>query len=509
MSVVGRSVAPMSETRVEAAYAGAVAAFKNPMLDLLHGRYAPFVVAVLSTVFTAERPAVPVADVHAEVGSALEQLRVAGYADNDEGEPQLPAASARDLCRQWVRVGWLLRQIESDVEVYRLSAHAVGALEIAGRASGSRARVSESRVRTLLEAVERLAQDADPDVMARRARLTEEIEQRRAEIARLDRTQVVDTVDDETLLEQAEHIMHLARELPADFARVVESIQAMQRDVVTDLRQDVRPAGEVLREYLRRGQDVMAATPEGKAFAGALRMIGDPRRLGDLANDLRTVLRHRFVRLLGPHERAELAAVGRRIETGVAEVLAAQQTASHVITTQVRTHDPARDRQVDDLLRDVMVGLQAWMPGSRRTDPVEPLRRLPLADLAHLRHSVSDLRPPEPPAPLAEWGDPETAVEDARAWGGPSYRAMEEHLAAYVAERGDGVDVAEVFAAAPEEIRRPVDLLGLLEIAHRRGMVETDEVSTVEAVRADGVRRRFAFAAVMTTAHGPDGEDDE
>ena len=122
----------------------------------------------------------------------------------------------------------------------------MGALEIAGRASGSRARVSESRVRTLLEAVERLALDADPDVLTRVARLTEEIAERRAEIARLDRTGVVDTVDDDTMLEQAENILHLTRELPADFARVVESIRAMQRDVVTDLRQDVRPAGEVL-----------------------------------------------------------------------------------------------------------------------------------------------------------------------------------------------------------------------------------------------------------------------
>ncbi len=508
----------MSDTRVEAAYAGALAAFKNPMLDLLHGRFAPFVVAVLSVTFTSERAAVPVADAHAEIGDMLDQLRAAGYAEGEAGEVLLPVGTARDVCRQWVRAGWLLRQIEGVEEVYRLSAHAVGALEVAGRASGSRARVSESRVRTLLETVERLALDADPDVLTRVARLTEEIAQRRAEIARLDRTGVVDTVDDDTLLEQAENILHLTRELPADFARVVESIRAMQRDVVTDLRQDVRPAGEVLREYLQRGKDVMAATPEGKAFAGALRMIGDPRRLDDLATNLRTVLRHRFTRQMSPPERAELAAVGRRIEAGVAEVLAAQQTASHVITTQVRTHDPARDRQVDDLLRDVMSGFQAWMPDSRASDVVDPLRRLPNANLAHLRQSLSELRPPEPPEALTQRGDLTGAVEDTRAWGGPSYRALEAHLDAYAAARAttddDSFDVAEVFEAAPEEIRRPVDLLGLLEIAHRLGMSETGEISTVEAVRADGVRRSFAFGAVtapmkasMTNENDEDDDD--
>ncbi|MCR2826452.1 DUF3375 domain-containing protein, partial [Microbacterium sp. zg.Y909] len=45
----------MSNTRAEAAYQRSVAAFRNPTLDLLHGRHAPFVVAVLSIVFTADR----------------------------------------------------------------------------------------------------------------------------------------------------------------------------------------------------------------------------------------------------------------------------------------------------------------------------------------------------------------------------------------------------------------------------------------------------------------------
>ena len=50
--------------------------------------------------------------------------------------------------------------------------------------------------------------------------------------------------------------------------------------------------------------------------------------------------------------------------------------------------------------------------------------------------------------------------------------------------------------AAPERIRRPVDLLGLLEIAHQDGMAETDQVALVEAIRPDGTRRRFAFGGV-------------
>jgi len=482
-------------TRAEAAYLGAVRAFQNPMLDLLHKRHAPLVVSLLSAVFTAERPTVVVADAHTEIADALDQLRAAGY---EEG---LPVGTARDLCRQWADAGWLVRQVlDDDVEVYRLSAHAVGALEVAGRAGGARARVSQSRLRTMLDAVERLAQDADPDALVRMARLDGEIKRLQKELDRIQRTGKVDEVDDEQLLEEAENVLHLARELPADFARVAESIKAMQRDVVTALRQDERPTGEVLREYLERGEHVMESTTEGRAFAGALRLIGDPQRLDELSTQLGTVLRHRFTRRLAAQQRTELAEIARRIEQGIDLVFTAQREASYVITAQVRNHDPLRDRQVDELLRDVMTGLQRWMADARRGQTVDPLRRLPVAEVDHLRQTPGDLRPPDQPAPLPEWDDGadlDVSHDEARAWGGPHYAELTELLAGF----GDtDVDLAAAFAGAPDALRRPVDLLGLLEIADHHGMTETGEIAFVDAVRPDGTRRRFAFGGVTTRA---------
>ncbi|MCP2266581.1 Protein of unknown function (DUF3375) [Promicromonospora thailandica] len=487
------------------------------MLDLLHRRYAPLVVSLLSLVFTPERPTVPVAEAHTEIGDALDQLRARGYEHHADGTRAIPLGTARELCRQWADVGWLKRQIvDGDVEVYQLSAHAVGALEVAGRAGGARARISQSRVRTLLDAVEQLAQDADPDVLVRMSRLDAQVRRLQDELARLQRTGTVEEVGDDVLLEEAENVLHLVRELPADFARVAESLRAMQRDVVTALRQDERPSGDVLREYLERGQQVMESTPEGRAFSGALRLIGDPQRIDELSDQLDVVLRHRFTSRLPRQQRAELRDVARRIEQGVAEVIKAQRQASHVIATQVRNHDPLRDRQVDELLREVMVGLQAWVPTTRRGQDVDPVRRLPVAEVAHLRQTTSTLRDPEPPAPLEAWddGDDDGDTEPdgvAREWGGPHYAELREHLAAYAGPSGEA-DLAAAFGAAPERIRRPVDLLGLLEIAHRDGMEETGRVALVEAVRPDGSRRRFAFEGVTVRTHGrheKDGTDHE
>lgn len=487
----------MTTLRAEAAYQRALAAFRNPTLDLLHGRYAPFVVAALSLVFTADRPGVAVADAHVEVAEALDELRAAGC---DEDERRLPGGTGREICRHWVRLGWLVLQIEEGVEVYRLSAQAVGALEIAGRAGGGRARVSRSRVRTLLDAVDQLAQDAETDPVRRRERLLAERAAIDDQLARLDADDL-EPVDDDQLLEEAENILHLSRELPADFARVAESINAMQRDVVADLRRDVRPAGEVLREYLHRGQHVMQSTPEGRAFAGALRLIGDPEHIDRLTDQLYDLLARPFARLLATEQRGELVAIAKRVEQGVQEVLTAQRRASHVITAQVRTHDPVRDREVDDLLRNVMSGLQAWTEVSRSSDRVEPIRSMPTANIGHLRQTTSDPRPPGIPAPLRNSGDGAEFVDaDTRAWGGPYYRELEQ----YVAGLGEGsFDLATAFDGVPEGVRRPVDLLGLLEIAHRNGMAENDEISVVEARRPDGTVRRFAFAAVTARTSKP------
>jgi len=484
----------MTNPRTHAAYHRATVAFSNPTLDLLHGRYAPFVVAALSLVFTADRPTVSVSQAHIEVGDIVEELRTAGY-------ESLPVGTGREICRYWIRVGWLIPHIASgDTEIYRLSAQAVSALEIAGRTGGGRARVSRSRVRTLLDSIDQLVSDAETDPQRRIAALQAEREVLDAQIRKLQRGDV-DPVDDEQLREEAENVLHLARELPADFVQVAESITQMQRDVVTELRRDIRPAAEVLREYLHRGHHIMESTPEGRAFAGALKFIGDSEHIDHLTEQLHALLDAPFAQTMGPEQRRDLIAVASHVEQGVAEVLTAQRAASHVITAQVRTHDPARDREVDDLLRSVMSGLQTWMQttGGRGGD-VEPLRRFPTATVNSLRRSLNDLQPPGIPAPLHHAEDaPEYDLEETRAWGGPRYEELEETVAKLSRHGVEHFDLASLFTQGDEDARRPVDLLGLPEIAHRFGMAETEGVSVVEARRPDGAIRRFAFGGVTAS----------
>ena len=470
--------------RIELAYQGARQAFRSPMLALLHRSSAPLVVALLGSVFTPERARVPVADAHTEIGDALTGLRAAGY----DG---IPDQSARELCRSWVQAGWLATQVdENNVEVYRLTANAVGALEIAGRVGGTRVRVSKSRVRTLLDAIDRLAQDADPNVANRVTRLRQEIREREAELARLASGEQPSQVGDEQLIEEAENVLALIRELPADFARVAESIKVIQRETLAQLRADLRPAGEIIRDYLDRATHLMDATAEGRAYAGALTLIAEPGRLDELSDSLETTLRHGFASALATPDRAALRGVTALFERGIDDVNSAQRQATRVITTQVTNHDPLRDREVDGALRDAFAALHDWFPTSRRSQPVPPLRRLPRTGAEVFRTTMSRLETPLGPEELAISHDDDAgSLAEALAWGGPNYGAIMEMLAG----ADDGAALAELFDTAPETARRPVDFVGLLEFAARAELEPLGEVAQVTAIRPDGTKQTLIF----------------
>ena len=102
--------------------------------------------------------------------------------------------------------------------------------------------------------------------------------------------------------------------------------------------------------------------------------------------------------------------------------------------------------------------------------------------------------------------------------GGPRYDETVAHAARVLRERG-GAPADEVFAAGPAELRRPVELLGYLELAAPDaldaalgdddgiGDVPAARLRRVTAVRADGSTRELVVPRVGLTV--PDGVPDD
>ncbi len=482
-------------TAIGGALAGAQRAFERPTLTLLHKQSAPLVVAIFASAFQG-RQSIGVEQLHLEVSDLLAELTRAGT-------PDVPDDPARVLCARWVRERWLIKNVnDADEEEYQLTSHAQEALDFVARAGGARSLVSESRIRALLDAVDHFAQDANPDRDARIASLDEQIARLSAERDRLARGGAVEPVPDARMEEQHDHLLLLMRELPTDFTRVAESIKELQRTIIQQLREDDRPTGEILEEYLTASENLMENTPEGRAFLGALELLGDPGLLARLDADLAAVLQHPFAERLTRSQRTALRGIRHQIVSSIEVVLAEQARASRTLTAQIRSHNPLRDRELDHAIRDVVSALSEWFPRTARGARVEPLTWLGRAHLGRLRDSLHDLRPESPPPVLDDWADDEPGLDEAelaqiRSMGGPRHADIDAHVRALLAAGAD-VSVAEAFAAGTDELRRPVDLLGYLELADATPTTATAEVpvESVVARRPDGTQRTFVVPRV-------------
>ena len=493
---------------VNAELAAARRAFARPTLALLNKTYAPAVIALFATVFSANRKAVPADQFHIEIAEHLDELRTFH-------QDELPDGTARKLASNWVRDKWLVRSVnDQGQEQYALTSNAQEAMDFVSRSSGERAYVSESRIRTLLDTVERFALDAQPDRAKRVRALNTQIRALTAEKKRLEAGGEIEPTSAERMEEQFDNVKYLVRELPADFTRVAESIKELQRAILSQLRQDERPTGEVLAEYLTASENLLEQTSEGKAFTGALELLKSEELLGQLDASIEAILTHPFARELGSRERESFRAIKSTILEALGVVLTEQQRASRTLTAQIRNHNPLRDRELDDALRAAVVAVGEWFPTSGRGESVEALTRFERVNFGRLRTGLHDLHDDAPPAAIAQNADVEISgldLEDIIAMGGPRHRELMEHVEELL-NGGDGdaeLTVAQAFSSGADSLKRPVEILGYQEIAaHGAGLGASAEDGADSAAGSGFVIEPGPHAEPSTAAepaaHGTD-----
>jgi hypothetical protein len=480
-------------------------AFAQPTLTLLHQRQAPVVITIFRAAFGRNNKPIPTARLHTQVEEHLAEIRLAG-------EQDVPAGTGREICQRWMRGQWLVRSLdEAGHEVYALTSHAQQALELVKNLARDRATLSEHRIATILGTVRRFNAEANPDRSARVTLLNEEIARLRAERDRLvDGADMVSATED-YMLEGFTELLSLISALPSDFARVEERFAKIRTEILTAFRAEDRPAGEVIDDYLARADALMTATHEGRAFEGAFTLLRDDALVTQLREDLAALLEHPLSDgLLSDAERAELRGTVRLVRDGLDRVLAQRSRVTATLKEYIVSHDAARDRELEQTLRQVESELMAWMAttGPRATHdvPLLPAR----AGVEHLRERFYD--PADDVLPdriaAADPGDaPEVSLAELVAHGGPkigSLRArLDEALASLVPARSLG----ELFDELEPSLRRPVEIFGLLHLAADHEWTAAGDVETYAAIRPDGTRR--AFAVPRTPLPDPDLDERE
>jgi hypothetical protein len=480
-------------------------AYEQPTLTLLGKTTAPVIVAIFRTLFSRDTLTIPAARLHDQVETRLAELR------QTLDSKSIPGRTGRDLCQQWMRDQWLIRTTNDDgTEVYTLTSHTQQALRLVESLMRDRtANLSEHRIATIINHLRRFNAEVNPDRGERITILSEEIDRLSSERGRLlDGGELIEVTDDH-LLEGFVEALQLLAGLPGDFTRVVEAFARFRTNTIEDFNREDVTSGQVVDAYLRHADNLGTATPEGRAFTGAFQLLSDDDQLARLRSDIDALLAHpKTTDILNPAERMELRSAVAMINDGLKRVLDQRTRVSAALRDYISRHDVSRNRELAGVLRDLEAELASWMEtaGPRKKIPVELIPgRL---DVAHLRERFYDPADDAALPPLAEPLAPADVptLEELRLRGGPSHAQLRDSLDKALATAPGEVTLADVFNTLPDDLRRPVEVFGLLPFIHTHRMTGSGDTEVLEAVRPDGTERRLQVPRYVSTMRSRENE---
>jgi hypothetical protein len=466
-------------------------ALTTPTLKLLDRKSAAVAMPIFAVVFPDDAQPIPVERFHTRVEALLAELQTGGYS--------VPTLDGKALAAQWVRERWLYRDQGRDQETYQLTGDARQALEYVTRTTRTQLNISASRIETMRRVIAEAALAANPDREERKRRLSEEIAALQAELDRLDAGGDLPEASEAELVEQFANVVRELDGLPSDFRRVAEAVREMHKVIAKRFREEQRPVGEVIDDYLEQARNLLAATPEGRAFAGAQELLRNPDLLLRLKTDLESILANQWAEGLLPEEQLQLATAVNVVRRGRDEVLEQRRRLSSTLREHIECYDHIRNRELDLVLRGIDHAMRTWMQTARPRDHIDVELLPPTLDIAVLKSRTFDPdseRAPEPLADVSAEAPPPQSREALRKQGGPSLPQLQAQIEARLLA-GEFRTAAELFNQLPEDLRRPVEVLGLLHLLARLDAdVDMDVRESVLTVRPDGSSRRFLMPVV-------------
>lgn len=490
----------MGDIAVEVARIGD--ALAGPRMRLVNTKWAPIILAVFGSAFGPRSKSVKSERLHALVDQALDELQSQGY-------DVPPDRRGRTLCLEWMNNQWL-RRIPDDEggEAYELTYEALAAQRVMEAAARDQTTLSESRLTTIISTVRRWAREASPDRAARIASLDEEIARLTEERDRLTEGGELAWASNDQMRTGYADVIDLVAQLPGDFRRVEEDLETICRQMLQSFRADDRSKGEALDEYLAASDRLTEQTEGGKAYDGALTVLNDRTLLDELKANLRSIMEHPFATTLSPRERQEFLGVVSILRQGANDIQERQRRVSAALREQLMSHDTAKERELSSVLQKLNEELGVWMTTARPHDKV-PMPWMPAHhEIEYLRTRFYDPAN-DRPVPTLEDVSGEApmppGLEEVRSFGGPLLREVRVGLAEALMD--GAATLGSAFNDLTPELRRPVEIYGILQLATSMGALEASgsDSETVQTVRPDGTTRRFLVPQLPATAEQVQG----
>lgn len=462
---------------------------QSPAWKLLQG--APWTLAFFRAEFTATRQRVSLEEFHASLADFMKELRAEHLGLNE-------AWQASHYADSWVRSQFLSRPMVRGAFYYEPTADTARVLAFMDTLMGNRTNLNSSRLSTLLNSIETLSQQSNPDPESRIASLEAEIAEREREITALRGGARPTTLSDDSAAAAARSVLDLAASLPADFKRMRDGVEVMLHSIRTEIMESSVTKGVAVGQVLA-GDKALRNTAEGETFQGFTEFLNDPVSQARFRQSINDVLERDFTGQLSAEERANLASLLPQMRRQAAEVHAIYGRLSeslHAYVQSAQFQESVLLRKsihaAEQALSVALLGGRAGVTGVLLYSPdFETVARLGIYD------PEEHVPPPKLAAP--------PALSDADIHRTPVTPAADmPTLHAAVARarqtRNGTATLAEVYTSLPAEHLHLNTIRGLILAARGSGnSVNENSTQTLMFHQIDGTQRTATIPLITFT----------
>ncbi|MFB9165476.1 DUF3375 domain-containing protein [Arthrobacter psychrochitiniphilus] len=451
----------------------------GPAWKLLQG--APWALAFLRAEFSATRQRVPLEEFHASLTDFMKELREESLSLNE-------AWQASHYADSWVRSQFLARPMVDGKFQYEPTAATARVLAFIDTLGARHTNLNSSRLSTLLNSIETLSQQSDPNPESRIAALEAEILERRHEINALQNGASPAVLSNDSAVAATRSVLDLAASLPADFKRMRDGVEVMLHTIRTEIMESSVTKGVAVGQVLA-GDKALRGTAEGETFKGFTEFLNNPVQQARFRQSVNEVLERDFTAALTSEERHNLASLVREMRRQAAEVHTIYGRLSESLHAYVQSAEFQESVLLRKAIHAAEQGVATASLGSR-TPVVTPLLFSPtfetLAGLG-IFNPEDHVPPPKLAAP--------PALSDADIHRTPATPApdMPKLLAAVEQAkelRNGAATLSEAYACLPDELHHINTIRGLILAARGSNHnLDPGRSETLSFTQIDGTTR--------------------
>ncbi len=472
-------------------------AFDGDALALLRSPFSRIYIAMLNATFPDRSKPVKCEAMHLAIDAMLAQFRDAGY--------DTPTVGGRELCTdRWMYDLRLLEKFELDdgSTEYRLRSTTIAALDAVDRMGSREVILSSPRIETIAHEVVKLAALVSEDPAERRRQLEADLEAAQRALERFDESGGASDASPEDIHAHLMNVVDLLRQIPRDMRQVEEQLGRERDDLIDEFRSDERPHGEVIAHYLEHAEALFNGTDSGQIYNGAVALFADNRFDADMHRKVRSIASSEHVANSNVGKKYDIRSSWEAVSDGMAGIFDLRSRCSRTISNAIGSYDMSRYRAMSKALKQLesLMWQRAMGVGNGRQKALmaDPLLDTEIECLQRRLKLPSDHEPP-PPLSMNKGDAPEVDLERLRLLGGPFTEQLIDAFEHALAP-GRSQSAASLFAQLDNDLRRDVEVLGLIRYAAANNLDMSDVPDdSYECIDPDGNRRTWLAPRIVIT----------